>query len=232
MKKNTNWSQATFNPFVAFLKLVSCLRAGHNAWIERQENGKQDFPLTEKNPDLYDIKNWKSSGAYFVPDWQVEKERIENDKNKHPFEKKMMLEYTTAFGTEEEYQHYLNTGEVKFRGMGRQFFVKHDDLVKTRESEGISMNDKTRFVLMVSPVEQWKRVVKTNRKVYVVCWNNEKSKLPLWFKMWNALVYPFKFIPTRSVLRMDEYTLYTFRIGDVRHGYSVQFHIPKKFSLK
>ena len=231
MKKYTSWSQVTFNPFIAFLNLISCLRSGHNAWIERQENGKQDFPLTEKNPDLYDIKYWKSSGAFFSPDWQKEKQRIEQDTNMHPFQKKLKLEYTTAFGTEEEYQHYLKTGEVKFRGMGKQYFVKYDDLIKTRESEGIDMNDKTRFVLMVSPIERWKRVVETKRKVYVVCWNDDKTKLPLWFKLWNVVVYPLKFIPKRSVLRMDEYTNYTFRIGGIVNGYSIEFHIPKKFKF-
>lgn len=231
MEKNTTWSQATFNPFIAFLNLVSCLRSGHNAWIERQVNGEQSFPLTEANPDLYDINNWEVFSAHHVKDWAKEKERIEKDKKMHPMQKKLQLEYVRAFGTKEEYENYLKTGEAVFSGIGKQYFVKYEDAEKQRIKMGYQTDEKRTFVINVSPIPQWKRVVKTNRKVYVVCWNNEKVNVPLWLKLWNALVYPLKFIPTRSLLRMDEYTLYTFRIGDVRHGYSIQFHIPKKFSF-
>lgn len=50
-------------------------------------------------------------------------------------------------------------------------------------------------------------------------------------KIFNILSYPLKFIPKKSVLRMDNYTVYGFRIGDVTNGYEMKFQIPKKFSF-
>ena len=232
MEKYTSWTEATLNPFKAVKGLVSCLQSGRNAWIERQENGKQDFPLVENNPDLSDISNWTSSGAYGCRDWEAEKKKIEADAKMHPTAKKLKLEYTTAFGTEKEYQKYLKTGKVKFRGIGKCYFVKYEDLVKTRKEEGTELSSDFRFVLQVSPIPRYKRVVKTKRKVYVVCWNNDKVSLPWWVKTINVLTYPLKFIPKRSVLRMKEYTNYTFRIGDVVNGYQIEIQIPKKFSFK
>ena len=231
MNKKTNWTSATHNPFKAFKGLVSCLQSGYNAWIELQENGKQDNPLLETNPNINNLSTWKSSGSYFVQDWAKEKERIEND-TIHPFAKKLMLEYTTVFGSEEEYENYLKTGEVKFLGMGKKYFIRYDDLIKTREKEGIKLSDKSRYVLSVLPIEHYKQVKKTNRKVFVVCFNSEKRNLPMWLKVYNVLLYPFKFIPKRSVLRMKEYTCYTFRIGGVSNGFSIDIRIPKKFSFK
>lgn len=69
-------------------------------------------------------------------------------------------------------------------------------------------------------------------KVYVVVFYSKKlRKLPFWVKLINIITYPIRFIPKQSILRMKEYTCYTYRIGDVTHGYSVEFHIPKKFKL-
>lgn len=80
---------------------------------------------------------------------------------------------------------------------------------------------------------------KFNRKLWVVemLYNNESKAIqPLFTKILMAIItwlaYPLKFIPKKSVLRMPEYTLYTFRIGAVVHGYEFQFQIPKKFSFK
>ena len=59
-------------------------------------------------------------------------------------------------------------------------------------------------------------------------WNVMKTII----KIINVLVYPLKYIPQRSVLRMKEYNVHTFRVGDVTNGFCVEFHIPKKFSFK
>lgn len=61
---------------------------------------------------------------------------------------------------------------------------------------------------------------------------SDKQHIPFYIKLLNVIVYPLKFIPIRSVLKMKEYTIYTYRIGGVTNGYSVEFHIPKKFSFK
>jgi len=47
----------------------------------------------------------------------------------------------------------------------------------------------------------------------------------------RALVYPLKYVPKRSVLRMPEYTNYTFRIGGVINGFAVEFQVPKRFGF-
>lgn len=60
----------------------------------------------------------------------------------------------------------------------------------------------------------------------------DKGNIPFLIKMINILIYPLKYIPRKSVLRMNKYTSYTFRIGSTYTGYSVQFQIPKKFSFK
>jgi hypothetical protein len=76
---------------------------------------------------------------------------------------------------------------------------------------------------------------KFKRKLWVVVtYHNypKKFRVPLLAKVLNVLAAPLKFIPERSVLRMPEYTNYTFRIGSVVHGYEVEFQIPKKFSFK
>jgi hypothetical protein len=232
-ENSTNWSEATLNPFKAFSNLVSCLRSGNNAWIEKQENGKQSYPLVEDNPDLSKMKYWKCDSQLFARDWENNQQEILDDDKLLPMAKTLMTEYTVLYGSQEEYDAYLQTGVAKFNGIGKQFFVKYDDLLKIRKEEGIEMDSSTRFYPMVSPIERYKRVLKTKRKVYVIVMDYEDKKpLPIWLKIINVVTYPFRFIPKQSVLRMDDYTNYTFRIGDVCNGYSVEFQIPKKFSFK
>jgi len=222
MKKLTNWTQATRNPFKAIKKLIGCLQYGYVAWIEIQENGKQDYPIYERVP-LNNIDAWESSHSYGVSNWEEEKQRILENKFMHPTQKDLTLNYRTVFGTEEEYKNYLKTGKIKFSGMGKTFFVKnHND-----------NNSKFRFVPYVTVKPEYKNKIKKG-KVFVICYYNynEKQKLPFWIKLFNFLTYPFKFIPVFSKLKMDTYTNYEFSVGSVRNGFSVEFKIPKKFSFK
>ena len=59
----------------------------------------------------------------------------------------------------------------------------------------------------------------------------KQPRIPLMVHVLNFLAYPLKYIPQRSVLRMPEYTNYTYRVGGVTNGYSVEFQVPKKFSF-
>jgi hypothetical protein len=97
-------------------------------------------------------------------------------------------------------------------------------------------NNECEYPLRDNPNLPWKEQVtkKFKHKVWVVVmyYNHPKYKAPVMIHVLNALAYPLKFIPSKSVLRMDEYTLYSFRIGSVVHGYEVEFQIPKKFSFK
>jgi len=97
-------------------------------------------------------------------------------------------------------------------------------------------NEECADPIRVNPNLPWKEQVtkKFKHKVWVVVlyYNYPKFKAPIAVHVLNFLAYPLKFIPTRDVLRMPDYTLYTFRVGAVTHGFNVQFHIPKKFSFK
>ena len=96
-------------------------------------------------------------------------------------------------------------------------------------------NEECAFPIRINPNLPWKEQVskKFKHKVWVVVlyYNYPKVKVPLMVHILNFLAYPLKFIPQKSVLRMDHYTNYTFRIGSVVHGYSVEFQIPKKFKF-
>jgi len=92
------------------------------------------------------------------------------------------------------------------------------------------------FPIKVNPKAPYQeQIVKEfKHKVWVVVlyYNHKKYKAPLMVHLLNILAYPLKFVPQKSVLRMNEYTQYTFRVGAVTNGFNVQFHIPKKFSFK
>lgn len=96
-------------------------------------------------------------------------------------------------------------------------------------------NEECAFPIRINPNLPWKEQVskKFKHKVWVVVlyYNYPKVKVPFMVHVLNFLAYPLKFIPEKSVLRMEEYTNYTYRIGGVVHGYSVEFQIPKKFSF-
>jgi hypothetical protein len=97
-------------------------------------------------------------------------------------------------------------------------------------------NEECAYPIRVNPKAPWKEQItkKFKHKVWVVVlyYNHPKYKAPIAVHVLNFLAYPLKFIPQRSVLRMPECTLYGFRVGAVTHGFSVEFHIPKKFSFK
>jgi hypothetical protein len=97
-------------------------------------------------------------------------------------------------------------------------------------------NEECAYPIRVNPGVPWRdqvsKVFKHKVWVVVLYYNYKKFRAPIAVHVLNVLAYPLKFVPERSVLRMPEYTLYTFRIGAVTHGFNVQFHIPKKFSFK
>jgi hypothetical protein len=79
--------------------------------------------------------------------------------------------------------------------------------------------------------EQVVKVFKKTVWVVVLYYNHKKYRVPFFVHVLNVLAYPLKFVPERSVLKMPEYTNYTYRIGDVTHGIAIEFQIPKKFAF-
>jgi hypothetical protein len=98
------------------------------------------------------------------------------------------------------------------------------------------LNEDCEYPIRINPKAPWKEQIskKFKHKVWVVVlyYNYPKVKIPFLVHVLNILAYSLKFIPQKFVLKMDTYTLYTFRVGSVFNGYSLEFHIPKKFSFK
>lgn len=233
MEYSTTYTTATQNPFKAFRSLISALQSGYDAVILRRENdAKLSFPIKITH-DYKDIDSFVSTGSYFTNNWEKVKKQIE-ESDLHPIIKDLKLNYTTAFGSEEEYKNYLKTGKVYFTGMGKCFFIKYKDLIETRKEENLALNEKTRFVLTIVPkTGKYYEIKKLKRKVFVIgIKSTENFNLPIWFKIYRVLVYPFRLIPSKSILNMPEYKKITYRIGGVVNGFTLDLHIPKKFSFK
>jgi hypothetical protein len=181
-------------------------------------------------------------------------DKIKNDSSLSDFEKYLTLNYHTCYGTENAMNHYYNTGELSkdnFRGVGFSHLVKVSDMIEFYENAGdierlrmfkeqyitgetANDNHFYDFFRLKAKFSQW-NVVKFKHKVWAVALLDNKEKqprIPIFVRILNVLIYPTKFIPVKSVLRMTEYTDYTFRIGDVTNGFSVQFQIPKNFSFQ
>jgi hypothetical protein len=245
---NTNWSSPKTNIFAGLLDLRRALASGQNAKLVRMRNEDCSYPIKEKNQNL-DFRNYEFSIGY-----GSSINKIKEDPSRSEFEKQLTLNYVNCYGTEEAVKRYYETGEVSednFRGMGRSHLVKVDDVIKflrdTKQYERANIyerqyrspehvNDVTHFFDFYRYKHGSPYAVKNfKRKLWVVVLlgdKEEKPRIPVMVHVLNFLMYPTKFIPRRSVLRMPEYTNYTFRVGDVIHGLSVEFQIPKRFSFK
>jgi len=96
-------------------------------------------------------------------------------------------------------------------------------------------NAECAYPLRENPNAPWKdqisKVFKHRVWVVVLYTNHKTYSAPLLVRILNVIMYPLKFVPQKSVMQMPEYTCYSFRVGDVVHGFSVEFQIPKKFSF-
>jgi hypothetical protein len=174
------------------------------------------------------------------------------------FMKQLSLNYVTIYGTEEAMKKYYETGVLSAdndKGYGRSHLVNVDDYIKWLEIDNCESGGHVERAKMYRMQYRSPKHVHDNsnifnfyrykhgsqyatkkfkRKLWVVATvdKKEKVKIPVMVHVLNVLLYPAKFIPRKSVLRMPEYTNYTFRVGGVTNGYSVEFQIPKKFSFK
>jgi len=228
------------------LNLRSALAAGQNAKLVKMRNEDCEYPIKVKNEDT-DFRNYEFSSGH-----QATRDEILAEKYRSDFEKYLALNYKTCYGTKEAVEEYYKTGLLSadnFKGMGWSHLVKLEDMVKfllaTGDEETAEMFSKQyltgeeanqrHFYDFYSYKHGSQYAVKTfKRKLWVVATvdKKEKVKIPVMVHVLNVLLYPTKFIPRKSVLRMPEYTNYTFRVGGVTNGYSVEFQIPKKFSFK
>lgn len=251
---NTNWSTPKTNIFAGINDLRKCLASGNKARLVRARNEDCNHPIRVKNPDK-DFRHYKHSVGYIS---SVNK--IMQDPNLNEFEKHLALNYISVFGNKEAADRYYETGELSednFKNIGYNHLVQVDDLIKFymqfTESGGhielANMYERQyrspEHVNDVSHFFDFFRynagcpysIKKFKRKLWVVDMLDKKAKpsIPLitriLMNLINVLVYPLKFVPQKSVLRMDEYKCVSYRVGDVVHGFTVEFHIPKKFSF-
>lgn len=245
--KNTNWSSPKTNFLAGMLDLRKALAAGQKARLVRARNEDCEYPIKTKVNDV-DFRNYEFRVGY-----PTNRRDIMNDTSMSDFEKYLSLNYKTHYGTEEAMNRYYETGKLSadnFKGMGRSHLVKVEDMVKwllaTGEKKNRAETLKQQYLTLETAYHnhfydfyRYKHsseyiAKKFKRKLWVVelLKADQTVKVPFLIKILNVLLYPVKFIPRRSVLRMPEYENVTFRIGSVVNGIAVEFQIPKKFSFK
>jgi len=241
----TNWSTPKTTFFASLLDLRKALLYGYNAVLIKEYNEKCDYPIKVK-------KHYNDFRCYeFSVGLPITRTNILNDKNLSDFEKELSLKYKACYGTKEAMDTYYQSGKVSadnLRDMGHSHLVKVSDIVKFLEENGDERAERLKrqyitleeaeanhfydFFCLKKEFNAY-AVKKFKKKLWVVNLLEEKGQtIPVSIKILNILFYPLKFIPKKSVLRMNEYTNYSFRIGSIRNGFEINFQIPKKFSFK
>ena len=252
-KLNTNWSSPKTNIFAAINDLRKCLASGYKARLIRARNEECEHPIVlSKEERSKDFRDYEFSMGTLRT-----KQEIKDDSSMSEFEKYLSLNYRTCYGEVEAMEKYYATGELSegnFKGMGRSHLVKVSDMINYLNSTGkpndkayaenwmhfIDETDNRHFYDTFRLKSKQQRMLKQfKHKLWVVQMldkDTEQPALSLGIKIVMTiitwLVYPLKYVPQKSVLRMPEYTNYDFRIGDVIHGFKVEFQIPKKFSFR
>lgn len=247
---NTNWSSPKTNILAAMLDLRSALASGYNAKLIKARNEECQHPIRVKKEDK-DFRNFEFSIGY-----GSSVNKIKADTTMSEFEKYLALNYINCYGTEEAVKRYYETGELSednFKGIGRSHLVKASDRIEFIEKNLYESGGDVQIAEMVKRQylapehlhdechlfsffrykhgSEWS-TKKFKRKLWVVTFTNDKPYVPFFIKVLNVILYPLKFIPKKSVLKMNNYKRVTYRIGDVTNGFSIEFHIPKKFSFK
>jgi hypothetical protein len=243
---NTNWSTPNRNFFAGINNLRKALASNYNARLVKANNEDCEYPIKEKNYNL-NFKNYE-----FNYGTSKTRQDIIDDKLMSDFDKYLTLNYITCYGTQEAKDTYYKTGLLSKdndKGVGVSHLIKVSDLVaflysinetnraKTLKEQYLTLetsgeNHFYDFYTLQSGSEYVPK--KFKNKVWVVELLDDdkpKTKIPFLVHVFNVLSYPLKYVPQKSVLNMDDYKCVTYRIGDVVNGYSLEFHIPKKFNF-
>jgi hypothetical protein len=243
---NTNWSSPKRNIIAGMLDLRSALAAGQNAILVKAFNEDCSYPIKEKIHDE-DYRNYEFQSGYLST-----RREICEDPNMDDFHKYLTLNFKTCYGTQEAVNRYYETGLLSkdnFKGMGVSHLVNIEDLIAFYNVIGNTelaelyrsqyYDDQTGDERHFFDFYRYKHgspwaIKKFKNKLWVIELlgkDKPKAKIPFMVKVLNVVLHPLKYIPRRSVLRMPQYTNYTFRVGDVVNGFSIEFQIPKKFSF-
>ena len=167
----TNWTTATTSPTEAMLGLLSCLESGRNCWIEIQENGKQDYPIKEKNPALNDPFNWTMS--YGVP---RSKKYMAGRHYFNETERDLTENWSATFAEENASKIYIETGKATkglLKSMGVCTPVRNKDLETLRE-DGYKYGYWVTIWKPKDNVPYW--IPAKINFVFVICSNDEKPE--------------------------------------------------------
>jgi len=251
MKNNrTNWSSPKTNIFAAINDLRKALASGYNASLVKEYNENCSHPIRVKKKQ--DFRQYK-----FMNGRLTTRQEIMNDKNMSEYDKHLSLNYMNQYALNKEaIEMYYGNGVLSLdnvSSMGRAHLVKvsdfiefmreigRDDIADTYHKKYVcpsGLNQKHFFDFFTTDYHNVWGIKKFKHKLWVVVLNDKKTKTNIpthqkvLIKIFNAVLHPLKYIPRKSVLKMPDYTNYTFRIGAVSSGFSVEFHIPKKFSFK
>jgi len=248
---NTNWTTPKRNIFAGINDLRRALASGQQARLIRMRNEDCLHPIRVRKHDN-DFRNYEFQHGYMQT-----RNNILRDPDMDDIHKYLTLNYKSCYGTKEAVRKYYETGCLSpdnFKGMGTAHLVRVEDMVKwltiTGDTDSAQMfrdqylDDQTGderhfwdFYRYKHGSEFAPKVFK--RKLWVVellSKDSDKARLP-WLQkvllnILRILVYPLKYVPKRSVLRMADYKVITYRIGDVIHGLSINIHVPKKFGFK
>ena len=247
---NTHWTTPKRNMFAGMLDLRSALAAGMNARLVKACNEDCSYPIKVRN-SITDYRAYEFSIGLLKTRTQ-----ILADERMPEFEKQLSLTFKTCYGTQEAVDKYYERGILSsdnFNGVGRSHLVRVEDMVRhfflSGDKErgkmfqdqyfGEDTGDETHFFdhYRLKREHSVYTISRLKRKVWVVETLKDTERVNLNWLMFtaigllNAFCFPLKYIPTKSVLRMDSYKCVTFRIGAVTNGLSVEFHIPKKFGF-
>jgi hypothetical protein len=250
IKHNTHWSSPKRNILAGLNDLRKALASGYNAQLIRLANEDCSYPIKVKN-SITDFKAYEFSIGLLKT-----RQQVQADLTMPEFEKYLTLNYKTCYGTQRAVDRYYDTGIItrgNFKGHGRSHLVAVKDLVRfhatqsnKKDKEYAKMFEDQYFGEDTAGEQHFFDIYRLKREhsVYTIkrfkkkLWvvdlikdGQPKAKIPVLVHVMNVLAYPLKFVPERSTLKMNEYRCVTFRIGDVIHGFSVEFHIPKRFAF-
>jgi hypothetical protein len=246
IKFNTHWSEPKRTLLAGLNDLRKALAAGFNAQLIRLANEDCSYPIKIKN-SITDFRAYEFSIGLLRT-----RQQIEADERMPEFEKHLSLNYKTCYGTQKAVDRYYQTGQLSsenFEGVGRSHLVLIKDMVRffrVTDKDRAEMFDSQYFgettgtethffdIYRLGRQHDVYTIKRFKRKLWVVELIKDgqpKPKTPLMVYVLNALAYPLKFVPERSVLKMGDYKVVTYSIGSVRHGYNIQIHVPKKFSF-
>jgi len=251
---NTNWTIPKKNIFAAMNDLRKALAAGENARLIKARNEDCAHPIKQKN-SITDFRAYEFSIGLMKT-----RKSIAEDERMPAFEKYLTLNYRNCFGTETAVKRYYEKGLLSsdnFKGVGRSHLVAVKDLVRFHACHpeqkdkdyakmfedqyfNESTGDETHFFdhYRLKSEHSIYTITRFKRKLWVVELlraDKPKAKIPWMQRLLlgtiKTLVYPFKYVPKKSVLKMDNYKVITFRVGAVTNGFSIDIQVPKKFSF-